>query len=102
MFNITHHLQYFFTMNISELKANIKGLDATEAIQIITDYLTHNPKDDEALTLRGMKYWSLNRRADAINDYLAAIEINPASKAREAMKATYEILDFYNKDLFNP
>lgn len=76
--------------------------DTSEAIEIITAYLAEHPADDEALTLRGLKHWSLGDRSKAINDYLAAIEINPESRAKLAMKATYEILDFYNKDLFNP
>ena len=49
-----------------------------------------------------MKYWSCGNRALAINDYLAAIKINPESKAVQALKATNEILDYYNKDLYNP
>jgi len=35
-------------------------------------------------------------------DYLAAIRINPESRAREALKAATEILDYRNKDLYNP
>ena len=38
----------------------------------------------------------------AINDYLEAIRINPDSKARQALQATNDILDYYNKDLYNP
>ena len=49
-----------------------------------------------------MRYWSLNRRSEAINDYLAAVKANPESEARNALKVTYDILNFYNKDLYNP
>lgn len=82
--------------------SRIKALDATDAVTQLTEYLTGHPDDTDALTLRGMRHWSLGHRADAINDYLAAIKIDPTCKAREAMKATYEILDYYNKDLYNP
>lgn len=85
-----------------ELKQKVKGLDPEEAIAIITEYLNSHPDDDEALTLRGIKYWSAGQRALAINDYLAAIRINPESRAREALKASNEILDYRNKDLYNP
>ncbi len=88
--------------SIEELRLSVRGIEPDEAVVIITEYLSLHPEDDEALTLRGMKYWSLGQRANAINDYLAAININPDSKAQMAMKATYEILDFYNKDLYNP
>ena len=74
--------------DIEELRMSVRGIEPDRAVVIITEYLTLHPEDDEALTLRGMN--------------LAAININPDSKAQMAMKATYEILDFYNKDLYNP
>ncbi len=58
--------------------------------------------DEEALIERGRLYWALGRRSEAIGDYLAAQKINPEGKATQLLKATYEILNFYNKDLFNP
>lgn len=89
-------------MTFEEIKQQIKGLTAEEAIKRLDQYIAENPKDDNALTIRGMKHWSCGNRALAINDYLAAIDINPESKAVQALKATNEILDFYNKDLYNP
>ncbi|MBD5227195.1 MAG: hypothetical protein HDS67_03985 [Bacteroidales bacterium] len=85
-----------------ELRELTRGLTADEAIARLTEYIAEHPESDEALTMRGMRYWGLSRRADAINDYLAAIRLNPESRAVQALKATNEILDFYNKDLFNP
>lgn len=85
-----------------ELRELTRGLTADEAIARLTEYIAEHPESDEALTMRGMRYWGLSRRADAINDYLAAIRFNPESRAVQALKATNEILDFYNKDLFNP
>lgn len=58
--------------------------------------------DEEALIERGRLYWALGRRGDAINDYLAAQKLNPEGNAKELLKATYEILNFYHKDLYNP
>lgn len=85
-----------------ELRELTRGLTADEAIARLTEYIAEHPESDEALTMRGMRYWGHSRRADAINDYLAAIRLNPESRAVQALKATNEILDFYNKDLFNP
>ncbi len=84
------------------LRELTRGLTADEAIARLTEYIAEHPESDEALTMRGMRYWGLQRRSDAINDYLAAIQLNPSSRAVQALKATNEILDFYNKDLFNP
>lgn len=89
-------------MTIDELKAKIENLDATPAIEILDTYISEHPKSDEALTLRGMRYWSQGRRALAINDYLAALKINPHSRAGSALAAANNILSYYNKDLYNP
>ncbi|MDE7412491.1 MAG: hypothetical protein K2N05_01695 [Muribaculaceae bacterium] len=89
-------------MTIQELKLKIKTLPTEEAIRILSDYISDNPSSDEALTMRGMKYWSTDQRSLAINDYLAAIRINPDSTARLALQASQDILNYYNKDLYNP
>lgn len=92
-------------MTASQLKETLRGLSSEEAIARLTEFIDSNPEAadlDEALTLRGMKYWGLQKRSAAINDYLAAIRLNPDSKAVQALKAANEILDYYNKDLYNP
>lgn len=91
--------------DIKALRDSLKGLPSDEAIEKITEYIDAHEGDadlDEAYTMRGMKYWGLQQRASAINDYLAAIRLNPDSKAVEALKATNDILDYYNTDLYNP
>lgn len=90
-------------MTFAEIRKKIdSGITNEEAIRLLSDFIAENPDNDEALTLRGMKQWGLGNRSEAINDYLEAIRINPESKARLALKATNEILDYYNKDLYNP
>lgn len=90
-------------MTFEELKSKIHSIVNTdEAINTISEYLVENPTDDRALTLRGLKHWSNGNRAEAINDYLAAIKINPDSTAVQALQATNDILNYYNKDLYNP
>ena len=87
---------------IQEIKEEIQLLPADKAIEILSSYLAENPRDTDLLTLRGMKYFGAGQRAAAINDYLAALEIDPECKAKLALKSANEILDYYNKDLFNP
>lgn len=92
-------------MSAFELKETIRGLAGDEAVKVLTDYIEKNPQApdiDEVLTMRGMKYWGMQKRSAAINDYLAAIRLNPESKAVQALKAANEVLDYYNKDLYNP
>lgn len=39
--------------------------------------------------------------AQALNNYLTAMELNPDSPAQTAYNAQIKILDFYNKDMYN-
>lgn len=84
------------------VKEMVKGLMPAEAIVKLDEYLAAHPDCEEAYITRGLKHWSLGKRADAINDYLSALRINPESRAKEALKAANEILDYRNKDLYNP
>ena len=84
------------------LKERLKTMTAPEAVAALDAYIAANPDDEEAYIARGMRHWGDGRRRLAINDYLAAIRINPESRAREALKAANEILDYRNKDLYNP
>lgn len=80
----------------------IRLLPAEEAIAQLCLHIATNPEDDEAYLLRGMRYWAMSERSKAIHDYLAAIRINPESKARQALQAANAILDYRNPDLLNP
>ena len=80
----------------------IKNLPPEEAVCLLDTFISTHPESEEAYILRGMKHWSLNHRQLAINDYLAAIRINPESKARMTLQYANSILDYYNKDLLNP
>jgi regulator of sirC expression with transglutaminase-like and TPR domain len=90
-------------LTLDQIKQQLHdGGSKEDAIKQLSIYIADNPNDDEALTVRGLQYWGLGNRSAAIGDYLAAVKLNPNSKASLALKATYEILDFYNKDLYNP
>ena len=71
-------------------------------MRILGERISADSADEEALIERGRLYWALGMRSEAIGDYLAAQRLNPSGKATQLLKATYEILDFYNKDLYNP
>lgn len=96
---------------IEEIKENYKiDGDAPAAIKAYSEVIADANLDDpllkalaeEALVERGLLFWKMGDRAAAINDYNEAIRLNPASRAVQVKQATYDILDFYHKDLFNP
>ncbi|MDE7441931.1 MAG: hypothetical protein K2M69_07185 [Muribaculaceae bacterium] len=88
---------------IAALRLEVKQATSQEAaIEILSVYIASHPESDEALTMRGMKYWGAGQRSLAIKDYLAAIRINPDSRAKLALQASQDILNYYNKDLYNP
>lgn len=89
-------------MTFQELKIRVRIAPYEQAVEIITQYISIHPADDDALTLRGMKHWGAGKRSLAINDYLAALRLNPLSRARQALEAADEILDYRCKDLYNP
>ncbi len=56
---------------------------------------------DEAYYVRGNAFRRGNNWAEAINSYTRAIELNPDSPAVAMRKNSIEILNFFNKDMFN-
>lgn len=61
-----------------------------------------NELKDEAYYVRGNAFRRGNHWKEAINNYTRAIELNPQSPAAAMKASCIEILDFFNKDMFNP
>lgn len=90
-------------MTLEEIKERIEhDSDNGKAIEWLSEYISSNPEAEEAYILRGMRYWSQSERGKAITDYLTAIRLNPDSQARTLLASANQILDYYNKDLYNP
>lgn len=51
---------------------------------------------------RGRLLWKLGRKTEAMSDYGRAVEIEPESPAAAALELAREVMNFYNKDLYNP
>jgi tetratricopeptide (TPR) repeat protein len=56
---------------------------------------------DEAYYLLGNAYRKKSNWQLAMNNYQAAIDLNPDSPAVEARKMVTDILDFFYKDMYN-
>ncbi|MDR0349127.1 MAG: tetratricopeptide repeat protein [Tannerella sp.] len=72
-----------------------------EAIRLLDEIITGDPALDEAFYLRGNAFRKAGDWRQALNNYLVAMELNPDSPAHQAYQMIIDILDFYNKDLFN-
>lgn len=52
--------------------------------------------------MQGNQYRKTGNWQEAINSYIAAIELDPGSPAVEAKAMLDDILNFYHKDSYNP
>lgn len=50
----------------------------------------------------GNRYRKEGNWQEALNNYIAAIELDPKSPAVEAKKMLDDILNYYCKDMYNP
>ena len=64
--------------------------------------LAELPVDDDTLYMKGKILWKQGRRTEAITAYNEAVALNPDSTAAIALTQARQIMNFYNKDLYNP
>lgn len=72
-----------------------------EAITLLDQYIETNADADAAWYLRGNAYRKQGDTRQALNNYLRAMELNPDSPAHQAYNMLIDILNFYNKDMYN-
>lgn len=72
-----------------------------EAICLLNEYIEKNASSDEAYYLLGNAYRKKGDIRQALNNYLAALDLNPDSPARIAHDQLISIMDFFNKDMYN-
>lgn len=87
---------------MKEIKELIKADRTQEAIHLLNNYIIGHPAcGDEPFYLLGNAYRKQGNWQLALNNYLEAIERNPESPAADARKMVMNILEFYNKDMYN-
>ena len=88
---------------LSQYKKEIKEGELEKAILGLTNYIeTHDVScEDEPFYLLGNAYRKLGNWQMALNNYLEAMERNSESPAEQAYQMTMDILNFYNKDMYN-
>ena len=83
------------------IKELIKEGQLDTAIEQLSQYIQLNTNDDEPYYLLGNAYRKQGNWQLALNNYLEAIERNPESPAVQAHQMMMDILNFYNKDMYN-
>lgn len=76
------------------------ALDA--ANEIVEDKSVSRETLATAYYLRGNAYRQQGNIRLALNSYLESMELDPDGPAAEAYRHIQELLDFYNKDYYNP
>lgn len=89
--------------NLETPKEWIRVGKIDEAIEQLRQLLTsnHQLNKDNIYFLLGNAYRKKENWREALNNYQKAIDINPDSPAVLARKAVIDILEFYNKDMYN-
>ena len=83
-------------------KEKIKSLFDANRLDAATALLQASPDDAWAQYMLGRIAWKQGRRADAIECYERAAASDVASEAAVALEQAREVMDFFNKDLYNP
>ena len=84
------------------IKALLDADRADEAIALLEQWRSGgSAMDDRLFYLLGNAWRKKGNWQMAMNNYLEAVQLNPESPARQALDIAREILDFYNKDMYN-
>ena len=80
----------------------LDGNRCDEAITLLEDYRREGgAMDDRLFYLLGNAWRKKGNWQMAMNNYHEAIAINPESPAKQALEIANDILDFFNKDMYN-
>lgn len=91
---------------IQEIKDMLSRSEGDEALNAASEIIESNSVSKETLAnayyLRGNAYRQIGNVRMALNSYLESMELDPDGPAAEAYRHLQELLDFYNKDYYNP
>lgn len=86
---------------IAQIEEKINLGYTNESIKILNDFLSKSTDKETIYILLGKTYQKQGKWAEALNNFQYAIDINPCSRALEFRKMIIDIMNFYNKDMFN-
>ncbi len=80
----------------------LKSSRSQEAIDLASGLIADGADVARALYLRGNAHRQLGHWREALNDYLASMELAPDGPAAEAYRHCIDVLDSYCHDYYNP
>lgn len=83
------------------IKQNIDLCCPHAALELVDEFLQSHGNDANLYYLKGNAYMKLGNWPQAINCFLHAEELDQDSPAVEARKMLQNIMEFYNKDMYN-
>lgn len=91
---------------IQEIKEMLSRSEGQQALDAASEIIESKGVNSETLAnayyLRGNAYRQNGNVRMALNSYLESMELDPDGPAAEAYRHIQELLDFYNKDYYNP
>ena len=91
---------------IQEIKDMLSHSEGDAALEAANEIVENKSVSREMLAnayyLRGNAYRQNGNIRMALNSYLESMELDPDGPAAEAYRHLQELLDFYNKDYYNP
>ena len=87
---------------MNQIKKLLREDKTSQAIEELNNFIsTHPDCDDEPYYLLGNAWRKQGNWQFALNNYLEAIDRNTESPAVDSKRMVMDILEFYNKDMFN-
>lgn len=83
------------------IKKRIEMCRPHEALELVDRFLQSHDEDASLYYLKGSAYMKLGNWQQAINCFLLAEKLDYNSPAVEARKMLQDIMEFYNKDMYN-
>lgn len=85
----------------AQIEENIRQGKIQESIDYLSHKLSETTDQETIYILLGKAYQKQTNWKEALNNFQLAIDINPNSDAIKMRKMIIDILEFFNKDMFN-
>ncbi len=84
-------------------KESFEKNDLVHSLGLLNEVIKLDPHSVDAILLRGLIYYRMQKWGDAINDLSSVLEIDPHnSEAKLRLEMAKNILGYFTPDMFNP